>query len=93
MLVILALIVSFLQIAVEKCGIDLAVCQWLIHLYFTWFHICCLSRCLVCTTPVEALRCASKCNTIPEKQHDLLNNTVENNIIMKLLMFKINPTT
>jgi hypothetical protein len=33
-----------------------------------------------------------KC-TIPDKQHDLLNNTVENNIIMKLLTYTINPTT
>jgi hypothetical protein len=46
-----------------------------------------------CTTPMEALRSASKCNTIPEKQHDLLNNTVENNTIMKLPTYKINPTT
>jgi hypothetical protein len=45
------------------------------------------------TTPLEALRIASKCNTIPEKQHDLLNNKVENNTIMKLLTYKINPTT
>jgi hypothetical protein len=27
-----------------------------------------------CTTLMEALRSASKCNTIPEKQHNLLNN-------------------
>jgi hypothetical protein len=42
---------------------------------------------------MEALRCASKCNTIPEIQHDLLNNKVENNTIMELLTYKINPTT
>jgi hypothetical protein len=38
---------------------------------------------------MEALRNASKCNTFPEKQHDLLDNNVENNIIMKLLTYKI----
>jgi hypothetical protein len=42
---------------------------------------------------VEAVRSVSKCNTIPEKQHDLLNNKVENNTIMKLLTYKINPAT
>jgi hypothetical protein len=42
---------------------------------------------------MEALRSASKCNTIPEKQHNLLNNKVENNTIMKLLTYKINPAT
>jgi hypothetical protein len=42
---------------------------------------------------VEALRSATKCNKIPEKQHDLLNNTVENNTFMKLLTYKINPAT
>jgi hypothetical protein len=42
---------------------------------------------------MEALRSASKCNTIPEKQHDLLNNKVENNTVMKILTYKINPTT
>jgi hypothetical protein len=42
---------------------------------------------------MEAVRSASKCNTIPEKQHDLLNNKVENNTIVKLLTYKINPTT
>jgi hypothetical protein len=41
---------------------------------------------------MEAMRSATKCNTIPEKQHDLLNNK-ENNTIMKLLTYKINPTT
>jgi hypothetical protein len=34
---------------------------------------------------VGALRTASKCNTIPEKRHDLPKNKVENNTIMKLL--------
>jgi hypothetical protein len=42
--------------------------------------------------PMEALRSASKCNIIPKK-HDLLNNEVESNTIMKLLTYKINPTT
>jgi hypothetical protein len=42
---------------------------------------------------MEALRSASKCNTSLEKQHDLLNNKVENNTIMKLLIYKRNPTT
>jgi hypothetical protein len=42
---------------------------------------------------LEALRSASKCNSIPEKQHDLLSNKVENNTIMKILTYKINPTT
>jgi hypothetical protein len=46
-----------------------------------------------CTTPMEALRSASKCNTVPEKQFDLLNTKVENNTIMKLLTNKVNPTT
>jgi hypothetical protein len=41
---------------------------------------------------MEALRCASKCNAIPD-EHDLLNKKVENNTIMKLLTYKINPTT
>jgi hypothetical protein len=41
---------------------------------------------------MEALRSASKCNTIPEKQHDLLNNKAENTI-MKLLTYKMNPST
>jgi hypothetical protein len=48
---------------------------------------------LDCTTPMEAVRSANKCNTIPEKQRELLNNNVENNTIMKLLTYKINPTT
>jgi hypothetical protein len=47
----------------------------------------------LCTTPVEALRSASKCNTIPEKLRGLLKNKVENNTIMKLLTYKINQTT
>jgi hypothetical protein len=34
---------------------------------------------------MEDLRSASKCNTIPEKEHDLLNSEAENNTIMKLL--------
>jgi hypothetical protein len=38
-----------------------------------------------CTTAMEALRTASKCNAVPEKQHDLLNNKVGNNTVMKLL--------
>jgi hypothetical protein len=42
---------------------------------------------------MEALRSASKCNTIPEKQHDILNSKVENITVMKLLTYKINPTT
>jgi hypothetical protein len=42
---------------------------------------------------MEALTSARKCNTIPEKQHDLLNNKVEKNTIMKMLTYKINPTT
>jgi hypothetical protein len=46
-----------------------------------------------CTSPMEVLRNASKCNTIPEKQRDLLNNKVEYNTIMKHLTYKINPTT
>jgi hypothetical protein len=40
---------------------------------------------------MEALRSANKCNTISEK-HDLLNK-VQNNTIMKLLTYKINPVT
>jgi hypothetical protein len=48
---------------------------------------------LYCTNPVEALRSASKCNTIPDKQHDLQNNNVESNTIMKRLTYKINPST
>jgi hypothetical protein len=42
---------------------------------------------------MEALRSATKCNTIPEKQYDLLNNKVAQNTIMKLLTYKINPAT
>jgi hypothetical protein len=42
---------------------------------------------------MEALRSASKCNTIPAKQHDLPNNIVENNKILKILTYKLNPTT
>jgi hypothetical protein len=38
--------------------------------------------------PMEALRSANKCNTIPEKQHNLLNNKAENNTIMKFLLRK-----
>jgi hypothetical protein len=41
---------------------------------------------------MKALRSASKCNTIPEKQHELLNNKVAKNTSMKLLTYKINPT-
>jgi hypothetical protein len=40
---------------------------------------------------MEALRNASKCNTIPEKQHGLLNNKAPKNTIMKLITYKINP--
>jgi hypothetical protein len=42
---------------------------------------------------VEALRSASKCNSIPEKQQNLVNNEVENNTLLQLLTYKINPTT
>jgi hypothetical protein len=42
---------------------------------------------------MEALRSAGKCNTIPGKQHDLLNNKVENNTGMKTLTYQINQTT
>jgi hypothetical protein len=42
---------------------------------------------------MEAVISEIECNTIPEKQHDLLNNKVENNTIMKLLTYTINPTT
>jgi hypothetical protein len=36
---------------------------------------------------MEALRSVSKCNKIPEKQHDLVNNKVENNAVMKVLTY------
>jgi hypothetical protein len=36
--------------------------------------------------PIETLRSATKCNTIPEKQHDLLRDKVEYNIIIELLI-------
>jgi hypothetical protein len=42
---------------------------------------------------MEALRSAIKRNTIPEQQHDLLNHKIKKNTIMKLLTYKINPTT
>jgi hypothetical protein len=52
------------------------------------------SNCALTPTPMEALVSASKCNTIPDKQHNLLNSKVENNnTIMKLLTHKINPAT
>jgi hypothetical protein len=41
---------------------------------------------------MKALRSASKYNTIPEKQHYLLNNKVAKNTSMKLPTYKINPT-
>jgi hypothetical protein len=41
---------------------------------------------------MEALRSAGKRNTIPEKQHYLLNKKVEDNTLMKFLTYK-NPTT
>jgi hypothetical protein len=43
MVVILAWIVGFLQIVLEKHDMDLVLCQLLVHL----FLICCLSRCLI----------------------------------------------
>ena len=46
MAVILVWILSFLQIALEEYGIDLASCQQLIHLCFV-FLSCCLLQCLV----------------------------------------------
>jgi hypothetical protein len=42
---------------------------------------------------MEALRSASKCNTIPDKQHNLLNNEIKNDTIIKLLTYNISPTT
>jgi hypothetical protein len=42
---------------------------------------------------MEALRSARKCNTIPAKQHNLLNNKIKNNTIIKLLSYKRSPTT
>jgi hypothetical protein len=42
---------------------------------------------------MEAFSSARKCNTIPYKRHDLLNNKAENNTIMKLFTYKVNPTT
>jgi hypothetical protein len=46
-----------------------------------------------CTTPMETLRSTSKCNTVPDKQHDLLNNKAAKNTIMKLHTHKIYPST
>jgi hypothetical protein len=38
---------------------------------------------------MKAARSANKYNTVPDKQHDLMNNKT----IMKLFTYKINPTT
>jgi hypothetical protein len=46
-----------------------------------------------CTAPMKALRSARKCNTLPKKQHGLLNNKAENTTVMKLLTYKINLTS
>jgi hypothetical protein len=53
----------------------------------------CFTIFMGCTTPMEALRSASKCNTIPEKQYNLLKNKLKNNTIIKLLTYNISPTT
>jgi hypothetical protein len=41
---------------------------------------------------MEDMRSASKRNTIPDKQHDLLNRKAENNTFIMPVTYKINPT-
>jgi hypothetical protein len=40
---------------------------------------------------MEGLRSGSRCNKTPEKQHNLPNNELINNTIIKLLTYSINP--
>jgi hypothetical protein len=45
-------------------------------------------------SPIEALRSASKCNTIPgKKQNNLLKNKIKNNSIIQLLTYNISLIT
>jgi hypothetical protein len=43
--------------------------------------------------PIENLRSESKCNTIPDKEHNLPNNKIKNNTIINLLTYSMSPTT
>jgi hypothetical protein len=42
---------------------------------------------------MESVRSAKKYNTVSNKQHDLLNNKTENNTVMKIITYQINPTS